>query len=299
MADKYEDAVSGVAVVVPVRGPNVAYNTMATTGIGTPTSVAVTYALDGEDLIIEGSMVTGTATAANVLFTLPNSYAVDFTKRGNNFRIGDCSVQGAAVYAMAAISTNPNQFYVVATNDISVPAVGNVAIGTGNRLSFNARIPITALTGSAVVAYGAGQATAVTLGLVKDRKEYVSGTAYTNGTPSVTGSVGTSVTVRAILVPYQTVDGAWRLTFNVVTSFTSASVSGVTFTFTGVTFKNISNFLQPCNSLFGGPTIGTPTQCYATNNTGQIIALQTTGSATNLAAISGDVELDSKPTWAD
>lgn len=146
---------------------------------------------------------------------------------------------------------------------------------------------------------GFGLATSTTTGLVKDRKEYIAGTAYANGTPTVTSALSGFALVRAVLVPYQTVDGAWRMTFNIVSTFTSGATSQIVFVLSGVVFKNISNYLQACSGFFGGTTIGTPQQCYAFNGLGQVVLNQLVGSATSFASVSGDVELDSKPIWMD
>ena len=57
---------------------------------------------------------------------------------------------------------------------------------------------------------------------------------------------GTSswVTTRAVGIPYQTLDGAWRLRFNI--AGTSSSVASVSLTFTDATFK--TGYDQACSA---------------------------------------------------
>lgn len=142
-------------------------------------------------------------------------------------------------------------------------------------------------------------ATTTLAGVVKAQKQYVVGTAYTNGTPTVTCGQGGFAVTRGVLVPYQTVDGAWRLRFNVTVTWTSASVSGLAATLSGVTFKNIANFYQAVNGTPLSSTNQEIWQCYVSANTGTISAIWPSANTTTGMMLSGDVELDSKPTWAD
>lgn len=125
-------------------------------------------------------------------------------------------------------------------------------------------------------------------------KQYVVGTAYTNGTPTLTSSqAGFSVT-RGVLVPYQTFDGAWRLKFNINTSFTLASTALGSVTFSGVAFNSSAS--QSC-SAYCSNTSTTP-RCY-TGGSGAISFDFASATSVNGVIVSGDVELASKPTWAD
>jgi len=106
-------------------------------------------------------------------------------------------------------------------------------------------------------------------------------------------------TIRAIGVPYQTLDGSWRLKFNFCGTYSGASVQGIQFSIAGITFKNIGgNSGQACAySAFAYGTGGAMVRCLANNNAGTIdfsvnIAFTAAGFQ-----ISGDVELDSKPLW--
>ena len=137
-------------------------------------------------------------------------------------------------------------------------------------------------------------ASATRLGL----KQYVAGTTYTNGTLSITSGQAGFAVVRGVLVPYQTNDGTWRLKFNVATSFTSASVASIAVTLSGVTFKNVNNYVQPVTAMPGGSSSVAVSLAYASPNAGTITIQTTTSVSINGVHFSGDVELDSKPTWA-
>ncbi len=122
-------------------------------------------------------------------------------------------------------------------------------------------------------------------------KTYVGGTNYNGGiSPTVTGT-NSWATDRAVSVPYQDQAGNWRMRFNVRGHWTSST--SVTLTFTGTTFFN-----QEQNFSARQLTDGT-TLCvggYIPGNTsGATIVFN---ASVNTVALSGDVELASKPTWA-
>jgi len=119
--------------------------------------------------------------------------------------------------------------------------------------------------------------------------QYVSGTNYNGGISPTLSGTGLATT-RGVFVPYQMSDGTWRLKFNF--RVTATSTTGLTVTINGVTFKNVSNYFQSVSNFPGG-NYG---RGNVTPNTGQI-NLSSDLSTTTWAA-SGDVELDSKPTWA-
>jgi hypothetical protein len=139
-------------------------------------------------------------------------------------------------------------------------------------------------------------ATATRLGL----KQYLHGTTYNGGNaPTVTLAAGggtlSSVT-RALFLPYQTQDGTWRVRFNITLVLSAATRTGATIAINGMTFKNISNFKQAVNaSLQHGSA--TFYSCYADANTSNIVHSHTSDSTANYQ-YSGDVELESKPSWS-
>ncbi len=126
------------------------------------------------------------------------------------------------------------------------------------------------------------------VGLVKAEKQYVGGTDFT----IASDAAATVAFIRSVIVPYQTYDGAWRAKFNV--SVTHGSETNHSLTITGLTFKNVSNFFQ--SVLLGGDS-GDTGRAYTRPNE-EVITIEFNTASTS-TRISGDVELDSKPTWAD
>lgn len=125
-------------------------------------------------------------------------------------------------------------------------------------------------------------------------KQYVHGTTYNGGNaPTVTGTSWTNI--KSIFIPYQTQEGAWRLKFNVMGSITSSSRTAFTLSVNGVTFKNVSTFYQPISYFIGGGAVAAV--AYVDPNTSDIKFSHGSQSTTFYGA-SGDVELESKPTWA-
>jgi hypothetical protein len=111
---------------------------------------------------------------------------------------------------------------------------------------------------------------------------------------TVTGPGGSNwATTRAVGVPYFTVDGTWRLKFNILGTVDSASRTSLTITIDGITFAAVD---QACTGYAGAgnPSLH-PIIAAASANT--IYIGHTTLNSTYYAA-SGDVELTSKPTWA-
>lgn len=135
--------------------------------------------------------------------------------------------------------------------------------------------------------------TATRLGL----KEYFHGTTYNGGNAPTLSSAQAGFAVdRGLFIPYQMQDGTWRLRFNAVYNFTSASVTSLTVTLANTTFKNVANFFQPISGFFASGTIRNV--AYVTPNTSNIVVTGPSAETTNRAYVSGDVELESKPTWA-
>lgn len=135
-------------------------------------------------------------------------------------------------------------------------------------------------------------ATATQLGL----KQYLHGTTYNGGiAPTVTSSQAGLIVDRAVFIPYQTQDGAWRLKCNVATRFTSATVTSVTTTVNGITSKNISNINQAISVIFQNS--GTLSQSYIASNTNNFVTGVASSTQTGVAFYA-DIELNAKPTWA-
>jgi len=98
-------------------------------------------------------------------------------------------------------------------------------------------------------------------------------------------------TIRAVAMPYQTLDGAWRMKFNGVFLY-SGGPTGGTISIVGIVFKNVTNYYQaPALTMDGVMTF----RAYCSPN-GNGIGWNT-GSALTQVRISGDVELECKPDF--
>jgi hypothetical protein len=123
-------------------------------------------------------------------------------------------------------------------------------------------------------------------------KQYLSTGSYNGGgAPTVSGTNWT--TTRAVFVPYKMQDGTWRLRFNVCGSISSATAS-IDLAFDAVTFIAGANNYQACSGFGDATMIVT---VFASPGTNSVSIYQASSTSTNFR-ISGDVELNSKPTWA-
>ncbi len=130
--------------------------------------------------------------------------------------------------------------------------------------------------------------TATRLGL----KQYLHGTTYNGGiAPTVTCSQAGFAVTRAVFIPYQLQDGIWRLRFNLLCSFTSATITSLTVSINGITTISIQQVIL---SNFNNSTTNYG-YFVASGNT---ITFVGSGLAETGIKSFGDIELSSKPTWA-
>jgi hypothetical protein len=119
-------------------------------------------------------------------------------------------------------------------------------------------------------------------------KQYLGdGTDFT-----VTGTNWT--TTRAVAIPYQTADGSWKLWFQIYGGI-SVAVASITLTISGVTFKTGTFGVTPSYQLSGGATY---TLFARANSATGTLSLQYSAATVDSLIVFGDVELDSKPTFA-
>jgi len=129
-------------------------------------------------------------------------------------------------------------------------------------------------------------------------KQYLSGTNYNGGVSPTT--TATSCTVaRAAFVPYKMQGGEWRCKFNItMTRATGSSITDLTVTIVGVVFKNVASNNQAvsmsASNLSSDANIG---HAAVVNNTNTLFGAFASNNILTLR-VSGDVELDSIPTWA-
>lgn len=125
-------------------------------------------------------------------------------------------------------------------------------------------------------------------------KQYIAGNTYNGVALTVTGLNWT--TTRAVFVPYKTLEGGFRMAFNVC-GVMSVAAGSLAATIAGATFKNVANYTQ---SITGGGGAGgiDMGQVITTPGSGVMTVFVAAGSTSNYF-FSGDVELDSAPTWME
>jgi hypothetical protein len=116
--------------------------------------------------------------------------------------------------------------------------------------------------------------------------------SYDESEVTITSNYASETIVEANFVPYQTASGDWRMTFNFAASHTN-SLDG-NWTISGVTFKNVSNFYQAVSLVLNDAEQAL--KAFTQPNT-SVIDTRFGTNATD-SRISGDVLLESKPTWA-
>jgi hypothetical protein len=108
---------------------------------------------------------------------------------------------------------------------------------------------------------------------------------------TVSGTNSFSLT-KGVGVPYRTRDGSWRMKFNL--RGTTASATSTTLTFTGLTFANGFTSGQACCAAGNnGGSIG----WYAVANNNAATMLVAANAAATEWVVSGDVQLNGKPTF--
>jgi len=135
---------------------------------------------------------------------------------------------------------------------------------------------------------GYGKANSTEFGLVAPRRG--------QQTLTVTSSLTGWVTTRAVGIYYQDQDGNHRLKFNIAGSFSSTTYTTSTTTISGVTFKNGN--LQAVMGFTTGGSPGAMLQSYTNSNASTIVLLTASGTTITGLCLSGDVELESRPSWA-
>ena len=177
------------------------------------------------------------------------------------------------------VSGQPNQLDV---EFYSAPVAGDTWSGAS---AFNWRVR-KAKASSPV---GFGRANSTEFGLVAPRRG--------QQPLIVTSTQAGWTTTRAVGIYYQDQDGNHRLKFNISGSITSATFISATQTITGVTFKNVSGYAGACCGVLGGNTTITP-NVFSSPNTGNVVMNSASAAGVTALHMSGDVELESRPTWA-
>lgn len=142
------------------------------------------------------------------------------------------------------------------------------------------------------VGSGASNVTSTTYGLVPPQ------TGRSTGNLSVTSwSTGTATVVLARTRAYQLTDGQWRVQFNIKISLTGSSATNSgTFTITGITAKDDTNGEQGICMAHQANQQGF--SAYISPNTGNCTWFSSGNLVDGALHIFGDIEVESKPSWA-
>jgi hypothetical protein len=274
-------------------GPGIAeefaFNTGTTATANSNNSVATSAIGAGGTAILSFNSTTANATTDFVVrfqypFQNDETYVIEIN---NGFGWMD------AQYIFPFIVLNTSYYGIVG----GAPSGTDVTISFGNQGARPIGAATYAASGQAWSTFAAykwrvrktkkaalpfANASSTTTGLVAPRKGQYSLT--------VTSSLGSWSTARAIGLYYQDQDGNHRMKFNISGTCTAGTVNELTLS--GVTFK--SGYQQACSVIAIGtaPYYGS---AQAVGGTGRVDCF---GTSSGTWSVSGDVELNSKPTWA-
>lgn len=285
-----------------------AYTPSNTQGFGAVSSNELQYRRVGDSIQIRGRFQTGTTTAVQAQLGLPPGLTIG----GDSSRVhaGYLTRNANAAQDYTILSTQGDTYLTFGrrsstTNGLTEEDGDNMA-GSSEIVSISTySIPIQEWAGSQNSLVGYSLANGNNAGLLPAVSNMSDGLAtqlghkqYDDSVVTITsdsGLTGFSVQ-RAVFVPYQVQDGSWRLKFNIRCPFTTTSVTTETFSISGVAFK--SSYDQAVTGFFTGSTSSLFSNSVTQAGTDNIIVSR--GSASNHSAvlISGDVELNAKPSWA-
>jgi len=268
----YADA----AASSPVDGTGGSPTVTWTVNTSTPLRGAADFILTKDAADRQGEGASYDFTIANADITTPCQVKFSYKASTNfSFANGDVQVFVYDVTNAALISVIPQTLdgsghfkgEFQSTTSTSYRLILHVA--TTNATAFTLQVDDVQV-GPSTLAYG----------FLPDKQYNISSYVSTNTS---------FVNVRSVAIPYKTRDGAWRLRFNIKGTQTSATTT--TITVTGVTFKSGTSNYQPVSVIPSDSGRGFTIPGTST------LQVNTTTSYTEIGA-SGDVELDSMPTWA-
>ena len=157
--------------------------------------------------------------------------------------------------------------------------------------------------GVAVLSSALDDVTATQLGLKQYLADKAGGTndiAYFGGnkatlTASDNVTVAISSVTRAVLIPYQTQGGNWRLKFNINFVLPSSIRTTASVFINGVTAAAYNQ--AAASAAIASAATNVWSLCYASTNPVRIQSLHASVTTTEYI-YSGDLELNAKPTWA-
>lgn len=217
---------------------------------------------------------------------------------------GNLSLGGKINFLLGAVIQNILTGWVSVNSNLSVEGDLNVSgklnLGNGTIWYNDSDAKFYYYNGSAWAQIGTGDGSGNTTFYVGERMwtQYVANSSDGPGDFNVTGTDWT--TTRGVAIPYQVLNESgstiWRLRFNI--EGTMSSTASFTGTISGVNFSN--NHYQSLSANIRASTVfyDDVRGSYTVKGTSDFTILS---SSTNFNQIyvAGDVELDSKPTWAD
>ena len=130
-------------------------------------------------------------------------------------------------------------------------------------------------------------------------KSYVHGGSYVSGlAPTVTLSTGggtLTTVVKGNFTPRQLQDGSWRALIYIGVTVSITARTGLGLAVVGITSKNTTDLFQPLYLAVGQTTV--VSNVYIAPNSNVFTCAYASASTTQFW-YGGDIELDSKPTWA-
>lgn len=235
---------------------------------GNPTADISTSYVGQNTITTLGTITTGTWTGTTI--AIANGGTGQTAKAAAFDALSPATTKGDII----AYSTTGDRLGVGANGTVLTAASGQT---TG--LQWIAPAPIIATSMTDVQATALGY------------KAYYHGTTYNGGIAPTISASGWTI-IRGACTPYQKQDGTWWMRFNF--SSTHAGNAGTTVTINGVTFKNVANYRQGC-----GASTNSAVAIFmcVTDPNASTIAVNISVSVTQMN-MWGEVELESKPTWA-
>jgi hypothetical protein len=298
----------GNAQVVPVISEWQTYTPVwATTGTQPSLGNGVLqgkYRQVGSEIEIEIRFSGGSTTTwgtGEFTFSIPSG----LTMTGLNIGDDSTASPGSSVvavddsagigYGLRAIPFSSTQIGLwrneAAATAVRVTSTAPFTWAVSDRVTINYKATILQWTGSANVAVGAGVSNTIL------RPSLVYQTPQISIADKITSGMSGFVVTRATAIVYMDAFGNYRMRFSVSASITAQTLNGGTLiAISGVTFKNVGGFDQPCAAFNSGTNPAS--YASASPGTGNVNLSAINSSLANRIACSGDVELDSKPTWA-
>lgn len=299
MADNSITAAYGVPFTTPVFDKDfIAYSGSVIGGgskVFTNTVLKYRQRLNGYEITftINGNTTASGGGATVLQIPLPAGALIDYAALGLNILGADSNDEGFGYDYGITSAGNYTPLAAVVPYTTSTIAfirsgiagyISGANINNTNAVQIGGKVWVPIVGLSSYAANGMGLATSTKPGGVYRTPQ----TALT-----VTGT-GWS-TVRAMATAYMDNNGVWRMTFNIYGNASAATRTSYSVTLSGTTFKaGYTNGQAISGYTASGASINT----VFTGDGGSSLNIIHASISTSFYGFSGDVELDSKPTWA-